>query len=1263
MGEGSMSESRPKRRGGWLIAIGALIALVFLVIALLPALVSSQWGKGRVLALAAPSMPGEVQIDSWSLSWFGAQNIKGISYRDQAAGLRVDSNEVVVDKGLFSFLLDRGDVGTVTVVRPDIQYRLPEPTPVETTQDPAEAPDEQPAEKGVPPAPGDGGVTEKEALALPPISGLLIVKEGSIGVIATGNEVQPVAKSVNLEMDIASLADDITYSLSLAAPDGTGSLSGDGKVVLQGTDTMPGTIRPSGNLEIKDWNISQLLSLASQFAALPSGRGILESNVAFDGSLNDGIDLTGLVDLRNLELYGGQLGEDRPFLEQTSVEFTSVIGTDNLEISSLTLASPLASGSLKAAVASEGPLQFETDLLVDLQKVASQIPNTLNLQQGLEITGGRLALDGQLQSLEGENRFRGEALIEGLAGIRDGQKISLDKPFTLSLDGQQGAAGIRLDNFAVRSSFLEGEGQGDLNDLRLSLNADLGAALKEISKFIALQNYMAEGRLGLSLAAQRTDDATVSLEGQVDADNLMVKQGETVIIPRKPLKLSGTADILLTQDFEFSGVVEGSLAYQAWLGQGVLKARDLEFDGDQSIRSVGEVSTDSRVHLGDLGNMLKSLKVLPKPFVMTGESRLRAKVSGTDGRFLIDDLLIDSAKLSVREGDAGLVPESALTIEGSGAVTLGNDGAVRSVDNPQLSYESWLGSGTVQAASFDLASTTVKELAFIGKTNLARVAELSNVLELLPAGMTFSGLDSSSLTMDYSPEKIDLASLRTEIVDFAFTQEGKTYRDKKLLIEASGAVDMVQKSASFSPVQLNSANGAVALERLAVNDWSNPLDTLNSTGQARFDLPTILNAVADWFTLPPDVSTAATVDLNWIAEAQPGVDHKYRISADLMGFSLSKKELQAFTNENVQIEVDGLRNPTSGNMELNQFNIVSSLVDFDAAGFWNNTSGNVADFGFKGNLGMDLARIAALVRTFSEIDLEMAGKSARPFELKGTLSPEQRQQWWRHTDFNGSFQADLIRVLGVELSSLEIPVTANDGLALAELQGKVNQGGLLLRPQLDMRSEPPVLTIPENSLVLDQMQITRDMANQLLARIHPLFMGASQMSGTVDLNLERFIWPLGTESLNDLQFSGFMDFNEVRFESSALIGSLLQVLRVEETGIDLSGRQIRFEGKDGRITTNPLRTNLSDTELIISGSLGLDTTIDYLAQAEVTERLVGGDLYNYLEGTTINVPIGGTLSSPDISAQTVQRAVTDLVNQAGQRKLQEAAGDLLKRLF
>ncbi|MGR8922124.1 MAG: hypothetical protein ACU85V_21105, partial [Gammaproteobacteria bacterium] len=42
------------------------------------------------------------------------------TYKDEQAGLQVETAEVSVAKGLVSFLLDRGDLGTVTVVRPDI---------------------------------------------------------------------------------------------------------------------------------------------------------------------------------------------------------------------------------------------------------------------------------------------------------------------------------------------------------------------------------------------------------------------------------------------------------------------------------------------------------------------------------------------------------------------------------------------------------------------------------------------------------------------------------------------------------------------------------------------------------------------------------------------------------------------------------------------------------------------------------------------------------------------------------------------------------------------------------------------------------------------------------------------------------------------------------------------------------------------------------------------------------------------------------------
>ena len=1257
-----MTEPRSKKRRGWLLIVGVLIAAVVLLFALLPSVLSSQWGKGRVLGMAAPHIPGEVQVDSWSLSWFGSQRLDGIHYTDQDGALQASVSEVSVAKGLFSFVLDRGNLGTVTVTRPDIQIRLPEPPPQEDGAEPTPAPDGGPAgpvepptaEGQTPPAPG--------SLSLPPISGRLLVEDGIVSVFKSGQSAERVATDINLDVTIASV-DDISYSLAMASADGAGTVSGAGKIMVQGADTVAGSIRPAGDLQIKNWDITQLLELASSFGPAPAGSGILGSTISFDGSLSEGINLQGGIDLVNLELHGGPLGADRPFMDQTSVEFTSLVGSNWLELSSLTLASPLASGTMTASVATQGPVQFGADLQVNLQEVASQIPETLSLQEGLQITGGLLAIEGQLQSQQGVNKFTVDGRVEGLAGIREGQKISLSKPFTLSLDGQQGQGGLRLENFAVRSSFLEGEGQGDLNDLQLSLNADLGAALAEISKFIDLQNYEAEGRLAVSLEAQRKDEATVALTAQLEADTLTVQQGTMVIIPPKSLKTSAAADLLLSGEFEFGGIGAGELTYQAWLGRGTLTGRDLLLGSEKNIQSIGELKGDNQLRLGDLGVMLNNLGLAPEGLTLQGNSKVTFKVSGENNKFILSDLVIDAAKLSVKKGTVQLIPESRLTIQGGTGLERGADGAISTVDAPQFSYQSWLGSGTVEAASMEVPTTQLKDFTFAGQTDLAKLAELFSVLELLPADMSFSGLDSSKLTLDYSPEKIDLASLRTEIDDFVFTQQGKTYRDKKVVIETSGAVEMGRKAASFSPLHIDSANGAISLEKLVVEDWSKALDTLSSTGQARFDLLTVLEAAADWVSLPPDVTTGATVDLNWAAAAEKDSDRSYRISADLNDFSLAKKELQAFSGEKVALQLDGLRNPATGQLTLNQFTIASPMLDFDAAGFWNQNAGIDTEFSFDGDLGMDLARIATLVRTFTEIDLEMAGKSARPFKLRGAMSQEQAQQWWRHVDFNGSFQADLIKILGVELSSLEIPVQVANGTAQAQVQGRANQGELVLKPQLDMMSEPPVLTIPDNSQILNKMQITREMANQLLARIHPLFMGASQMSGTVDLHLERFNWPLGKDSLNDLQFAGFMDFNEVRLESSAMLGALLQALRVQDTGIDLSGRQIRFEAKDGRIETNPLRTNLSDSELVISGSLGLDTTIDYLAQVEVTERLVGGDLYNYLEGTMINVPIGGTLAKPDISAQTVQRTITDLINQAGQKKLQEAAGSLLKKLF
>ena len=86
-------------------------------------------------------------------------------------------------------------------------------------------------------------------------------------------------------------------------------------------------------------------------------------------------------------------------------------------------------------------------------------------------------------------------------------------------------------------------------------------------------------------------------------------------------------------------------------------------------------------------------------------------------------------------------------------------------------------------------------------------------------------------------------------------------------------------------------------------------------------------------------------------------------------------------------------------------------------------------------------------------------------------------------------------------------------------------------------------------------------------------------------------------------------------------------------------------------------------QLTMQGSIGFDSTLDFIARIPVTEKVVGKDAYQFLQGTTIKVPIGGTAAKPRIDQSAFQQASGDLMQQALRKNLEKGAQDLLKNLF
>lgn len=95
--------------------------------------------------------------------------------------------------------------------------------------------------------------------------------------------------------------------------------------------------------------------------------------------------------------------------------------------------------------------------------------------------------------------------------------------------------------------------------------------------------------------------------------------------------------------------------------------------------------------------------------------------------------------------------------------------------------------------------------------------------------------------------------------------------------------------------------------------------------------------------------------------------------------------------------------------------------------------------------------------------------------------------------------------------------------------------------------------------------------------------------------------------------------------------------------IEAKDVKIRFEIREGRVNTSPFDLKIGDVNVNLSGSTGLDQTIDYQAKVAIPG---GGVLQN------VAVNIGGTFTSPKITLgvkEAVQEAVTNVVNEQIQK--------------
>ena len=176
------------------------------------------------------------------------------------------------------------------------------------------------------------------------------------------------------------------------------------------------------------------------------------------------------------------------------------------------------------------------------------------------------------------------------------------------------------------------------------------------------------------------------------------------------------------------------------------------------------------------------------------------------------------------------------------------------------------------------------------------------------------------------------------------------------------------------------------------------------------------------------------------------------------------------------------------------------------------------------------------------------------------------------------------------------------------------------------------------SRTFDQLEMV-----QLLVPIFEKTGGDYSLSLNLSTQLDETLSPI----FNTLDAKGEIRSENIRLQNIEVFSMLASALNDEKLKqIDAKEVKIGFTIDDGRLATQPFDLKMGSVAMKLSGSTGLDQTIDYTATVALPDKATNGVVKNF------DVAIGGTFTKPTVRVdvkQVAEQAAKNVIDQQVQK--------------
>lgn len=358
----------------------------------------------------------------------------------------------------------------------------------------------------------------------------------------------------------------------------------------------------------------------------------------------------------------------------------------------------------------------------------------------------------------------------------------------------------------------------------------------------------------------------------------------------------------------------------------------------------------------------------------------------------------------------------------------------------------------------------------------------------------------------------------------------------------------------------------------------------------------------------------------------------------------------------------------------------------------------------EGELGYDLASLSQHFRQQLGDGVEIQGRDSQPFTLRGPLrnpvvttgdsdpaldprfasaSSKSMTAAWPPADLTGEagVRWESIRVYGLPIGAGDIQGRLAQGaIDFKPLDVPVSEGRLKLAPRLAFEPQGPTLHA-EPGVALEDVRISPEMCAYWLKFVLPIAAEATQVDGRLSAQFSDPVSVPLAEPL-DGRARGSIEIRSAQIGPGPLSRELINLAQIIQSvvrkqplpaegstagakqWVELPAQEIPFHWEQRRVHHQGLQMAVRDVVLITSGSVGLDQTLDLMAEVPVRDEWIAQNRYlQSLKGQKIQVPITGTLTAPRLDRRALQQITSQTVSGAARGLLEQEVNRGLDKLL